>query len=198
MYPIRPRSVPAEPYAYWEDFFSPEELDKINALSQWLDTADARVGNGQEGGVVNQEIRRTDVAWLPLNSNTEWIYQRIANVVAEVNARFFRFDLDAMYEDIQLGVYHEKQQGYYNWHVDGGMGCGNPARKLSMALLLSDPSEFEGGSLQLKTVNDEPISVEQKKGRAWFFPAYTLHRVTPVTKGIRRSLVVWCGGKDFR
>ena len=67
-----------------------------------------------------------------------------------------------------------------------------------MVLLLSNPSEFEGGQLQIKANNDEPINLEMKRGRAWFFPSYTLHTVTPVTRGIRKSLVLWVGGPEFK
>ena len=67
-----------------------------------------------------------------------------------------------------------------------------------MVLSLSEPSEFEGGLLQVKIDNDEPKTLELKKGRAWFFPSYVLHRVTPVTKGIRKSVVIWVGGPAFK
>jgi PKHD-type hydroxylase len=67
-----------------------------------------------------------------------------------------------------------------------------------MSLLLSDPSEFEGGELQVKTDSDEAITLEATQGRAWFFPSWALHRVTPVTKGVRRSLVIWVGGPPFK
>jgi PKHD-type hydroxylase len=65
-------------------------------------------------------------------------------------------------------------------------------------MLLSDPSEFEGGELQVKPYSDEVQTLEIKKGRAWFFPSYMLHKVTPVTKGTRRSLVLWVGGPAFK
>ena len=67
-----------------------------------------------------------------------------------------------------------------------------------MALLLSDTSEFEGGNLQLKIDSDKEINVIQRKGRAWIFPSYILHRVTPVTRGVRKSLVIWAGGPKFK
>ena len=67
-----------------------------------------------------------------------------------------------------------------------------------MALLLNDVTEFEGGFFQVKNENDKIKTLEMKKGRAWFFPSYTLHRVTPVTKGIRKSLVIWVGGPPFK
>jgi PKHD-type hydroxylase len=64
--------------------------------------------------------------------------------------------------------------------------------------MLSDPKEFEGGELQIKSDSDNVKTLEQKKGRAWFFPSWTLHRVTPVVTGIRRSLVLWVGGPGFK
>ena len=78
------------------------------------------------------------------------------------------------------------------------MGDRHAPRKLSLSMLLSDPSEFEGGEFQVKTDDDNVKQLETVKGRAWFFPSYTLHRVAPVTKGVRRSLVLWVGGPPFR
>ena len=103
-----------------------------------------------------------------------------------------------MHEAIQLGIYSGEENGHYEWHCDEGGNAFDVYRKLSMALLLTDPSEFEGGHLQLKYETDDIRTVQQKKGRAWFFPTWQLHRVTPVTKGIRKSLVVWAGGQPFK
>jgi PKHD-type hydroxylase len=79
------------------------------------------------------------------------------------------------------------------------MACkdGSSPRKLSLILQLSDATEYEGGELQLKDSSDH-TAVERKKGHLIAFPSYLLHRVTPVTKGIRRSLVVWISGPAFR
>ena len=74
----------------------------------------------------------------------------------------------------------------------------NAPRKLSMVLMLSDTSEFEGGELLLKSDSDEHKSLSMAKGRAWFFPSYMLHKVTPVTKGVRKTLVLWVGGPEFK
>jgi PKHD-type hydroxylase len=67
-----------------------------------------------------------------------------------------------------------------------------------MSLLLSDIKDFDGGEFQVKMANNNAHVLEQKQGRAWFFPSYTLHRVAPVTKGVRRSLVLWVGGPPFK
>jgi PKHD-type hydroxylase len=67
-----------------------------------------------------------------------------------------------------------------------------------MALLLNNPEDFEGGEFQVKADSDVSKNLELKKGRAWFFPSWVLHRVAPVTKGVRKSLVVWAGGPSFK
>jgi PKHD-type hydroxylase len=73
----------------------------------------------------------------------------------------------------------------------------NSPRKLSMVLQLSDPSEYDGGDLEFY-VQSEPIKAEKKKGIVYVFPSWVLHRVTPVTRGTRRSLVMWIAGPKFK
>jgi PKHD-type hydroxylase len=180
------------------DFLTPEEINKILAMPEWLNVTEAGIGGSGEHSEINKNIRTTDVGWVWLNQDTAWLWERLAGVIADVNAQFFKFDLTGCYEAIQLGVYKDSDKGHYNWHIDASPNDKHAPRKLSMSLLLSDPSEFEGGELQIKTCNDEIQTLDMVKGRAWFFPSYTLHRVTPVTKGVRRSLVLWVGGPEFK
>jgi PKHD-type hydroxylase len=198
LYPIQPRnSSGKDDTAYWEGFFSEEELDKILALPQWHEQQEAVVNGDADIGIIDNNIRRSQTAWLQVTSETEWIWRKIANVVGGVNSTFFRFDLTGCYEPMQLSVYKESDGGHYNWHVDSSAFSKKVPRKLSMSLLLSDPSEFEGGELQVQLSKEAKV-LEAKRGRAWFFPSYVLHRVTPVTKGVRRSLVLWVGGPEFK
>ena len=64
-----------------------------------------------------------------------------------------------------------------------------------MTLLLSNPSTFEGGELEFM---DDKKSVKLKQGQAIFFASWLRHRVKPVTKGERKSLVMWFGGPPFK
>jgi PKHD-type hydroxylase len=63
--------------------------------------------------------------------------------------------------------------------------------------MLSDPSEYDGGDLEIFT-GTESVALEKKKGIIHAFPSYVMHRVTPVTRGTRRTLVVWIAGPKFR
>jgi PKHD-type hydroxylase len=199
IYPIPPRQSKGKDFtAYWEGFLTAEEINKILAMPEWSKASDASIGGAGGPSEVNKNVRTTDVGWVWLNQDNAWLWERLANVIAEVNSQFFKFDLTGCYEAIQLGVYKESDKGHYNWHIDAAPTDKHAPRKLSMSLLLSDPSEFEGGELQIKTCNDEIQTLGMIKGRAWFFPSYMLHRVTPVTKGVRRSLVLWVGGPEFK
>lgn len=191
-------SVGKDSFAYWEDFLSEEDLRYLVTVEQWKALHTAAIGGSGAHSVVNKDVRETGVAWVYPDEQNKHIWQKISNVVAEVNSRFFKFDLTGFYEPMQLGFYSSENNGHYNWHIDAGVGDRGAPRKLSMALMLSDPNTFEGGELQLKANNDDPVTVEQKRGRAWFFPSYMLHRVTPVTRGYRQSAVLWVGGPEFR
>lgn len=57
-------------------------------------------------------------------------------------------------------------------------------RKLNLIIQMSDSDDYEGGDLM---VGD--IQCSRKKGTAIMFPAFTLHCVTPITKGTRYSLI---------
>jgi PKHD-type hydroxylase len=198
LYPIQPKAIPGrDTHAYIDGIFTNDEINKILALPQWIQSEEARIG-GSSGGTINKDTRETNVAWVYPTPETMFMWEKVSAAVADINSRFFMFDLNGCYEPFQLGIYSGDVKGHYNWHTDAGMNDTQAPRKLSMTLMLSDPSEYEGGELQLKTKSDDPITAETPKGRAWFFPSYTLHRVAPVTKGIRRSLVIWVGGPQFR
>jgi PKHD-type hydroxylase len=196
LWEIPPFSSPGkDDFCYWEGFLDDSDINHILARSEWHNHSDAQVGGGFEGKV-DKDKRRTNVSWMFPDQDNRHIWEKITNTIWTANRQFFRFDLRGCYEAMQLGVYTEHDQGHYDWHIDSGLETNTVPRKLSMALLLSDPSEFEGGELQIMRAG-VPESVEQKRGRAWFFPSYLMHRVTPVTKGIRRSLVMWVGGPAF-
>lgn len=186
-----------ENYCFWEDFLTENEINLLLARPEWIEILEAQVIK-QNDNVVDEEIRISKISWLYADKELKTIWDKLSEVVNEVNRRFFHFDLTGFYEPMQLGLYSAENKGHYNWHTDMILKSPQVPRKLSMSLLLSSADEFEGGSLQIKSQTDNEITLECKRGRAWFFPSYILHRVTPVTKGIRRSLVLWVGGPPFK
>ena len=130
-----------------------------------------------------------------MNDDTEWIYDRLGQILRCMNGMHWRFDINGFHEHLQYTVYHD-DKSFYRWHVDNMLLGDMPPRKLSMSVQLTDPDDYDGGELQ---TNDGVIhTVSNDRGLVTVFPSYVLHRVTPVTRGTRRSLVVWANGPGFR
>ena len=84
----------------------------------------------------------------------------------KINAQYYRFDLTGFGEALQLTNYDQSENGMYGWHQDYG---GSVSRKLSMAVQLTDPSEYEGGNLQVMT-SAEPQNIRKQRGANCNFP----------------------------
>ena len=192
---LTPQATKREPFAWWEGAFTAEELDWLQGKAKEA-TQEALVGGtGSGSGSVNPELRRSELSWLSNDKDSRWVFEKLSHVVSSLNADHFRFDLLGFGERLQLTNYHENKQGMYGWHQDFG-GAG-PSRKLSVAVQLSDPSEYEGGNLEILT-SGKPTAMSRERGLITVFPAWTLHQVTPVVKGTRQSLVTWVSGEPFR
>ena len=187
-----------ETFAFWESGFSDEEIQKIIDIGEARTMKEASVGGGGTYFVSDPGTRDSLISWIECNEDTVWLYDRLAYIARNLNSQFFNFDLTGFVEDFQYTVYHGNNKGHYDWHVD----CinnknANTPRKLSMVLQLSDSKDYEGGDLMLMNSNT-PNIIEKKKGYLVAFPSYVLHKVSPVTKGIRKSLVVWISGPPFK
>lgn len=189
--------VSEHPFTTWENSFSTEELDKIVALGDSQALSKASIG-GKNIDEDYKEIRESKVSWISYNQDTSWLFDRMAHIARSLNGQFYKFDLHGFCEDAQFTVYDSDAEGHYTWHVDAGpQDNGMPPRKLSLVLQLSDPADYEGGELQVFT-SAEPATVKKERGLVAAFPGYVLHRVTPITSGVRKTLVVWTAGPAFK
>jgi PKHD-type hydroxylase len=181
-----------QPYVFWQDGFTDEAIARIIEIGDARVKEKATVGAGEEV----KDIRVTNVSWIEMNQDTEWIYDKLAYIARNLNGQYYNFDLHGFWEHLQYTVYEGNENGHYDWHIDAGSTDECP-RKFSIVLQLSDPSEYEGGELQIM-IGKDVTTIEKKKGFLVAFPSYQMHRVTPVTSGIRRTLVVWVTGPAFR
>ena len=180
-------------YCYWENGFSKEEINAIIVLGESKILNTAKI----DGSNQKDEYRKSKVSWIDLDHESSWLYNKIANIVRRLNSKYFQYDITGFVEDFQFTIYDGQEQSHYEWHVDTIHTPESSPRKLSFVLQLTDPSEYEGGELQLMTSKDL-INIKKELGFAAVFPSFTLHKVTPVTKGIRKSLVIWISGPPFR
>lgn len=178
-------------HSWWNDGFTAREIKDIITIGDDYAQSDGTI----DSGVTTEEIRKSKVAWINQNQRTSWLYDRMAFIARHLNGQFFDLDLYGFVEDFQYTVYGEGGD-HYTWHMDKGSNNGSP-RKLSLIVQLSDPSEYDGGDLQIWT-GTNPVNLEKKRGIVHAFPSYVMHRVTPVTRGVRKTLVIWVAGPKFR
>ena len=176
--------------------FTPKQCQMIINAGRSEPRKDAQVGNheGIKGGVLNTKTRTSHISWIPFKKMPE-MYKDIEHVMKTTNGNHFGFDGMQLTEFAQYTEYPEG--GFYDWHVDNDINCQHepPVRKISMTCLLSHESEFEGGDLELMA---EGKVAKIKQGHAIFFASFIRHRVTPVIRGTRKSLVMWFGGTPFK
>jgi PKHD-type hydroxylase len=182
-------------FTTWRNAFTDEELTRIVDYCDALPKQPAIVNVDTQ----DPEVRTSDVAWVGQNQDTEWIYDKLSYIIRNLNGQFYNFDMYGFTEDMQYTVYNSSESGHYTWHQDYGAGVSGslPPRKLSLVLQLSDPSEYEGGELEILS-SAQPVAVDKVKGLIAVFPSFMLHRVSPVTSGIRKTIVIWATGPSFK
>ena len=174
--------------------FTPEQCRLIIQAGHQQKPEQAKVGGGKDGKQDTKK-RVTTISWIPFHKMPE-MYKAVENQLSIVNLNHMMFDNVRLTEPAQFTEY--PKGGFYDWHMDlnaFGHTGEHPIRKISMTCLLSDPSEFKGGDLAF---DDGKSKITLQQGQAVFFASFMRHRVEPVKKGIRRSLVMWFGGTPFK
>ena len=165
---------------------------KQNILTQ------ATVKNLDQSKRTDTELRQTYL--YKIKDKEHKINNLIWHFIKQANDTQFDYDIEAF----EYSEFLEYKVGdFYGWHQDGhGKTPNNRTRKLSAILVLSDPQTFEGGELQFFS-GDKPLTKDviedlKKQGTIVVFDSTEWHRVTPITNGIRHSIVCWAIGSNFR
>ncbi len=184
------KKVGLSDYYHFPKYFKDGEIDKIIKIADNYTKISGRVSTS-----VDKSYRSSKIKWLPHNKDTAWLYDKLGYLTKTTNNKLWNFDIIGFGEDIQLGEYTAEEEGHYDWHLD--LGSGPSWRKISISVQLSGPDEYEGGNLQFQT-GRHVRTAPKDKGTVILFPSYFLHRVTKVTKGTRKSLVIWISGFPFK
>ena len=160
--------------------FSTEELEEINNLGSSLELKEAAVlVNGKDS--IEHKKRNTKIAWVHNISSTAWIFKRMS--------KLWQLEPISMLQAFQYSVY--TVGCHYKWHRDvGAVDEIVSDRVISGVLQLSEPTDYQGGLLEVENHFGQH-TVEKEYGMLTSFPAGWRHRVTPVTHGIRKTLVMW-------
>ena len=176
--------------------FTPEQCQDIINMGHQQKTEEAQVGHKEKpGGTYDTKMRITTISWIPFKAMPD-MYRIIEKAMLQVNGNHFGYEGMRLTEIAQFTEY--PKGGFYDWHMDAEVNCQfePPIRKISMTILLSDPSEFTGGDLEFMAEGNKPPQLLQ--GQAIFFCSILRHRVSKVKKGRRQSLVMWFGGPPFK
>lgn len=184
--------LPFSEYVYFDHMFQTAEIQHL--MKQWseqeADDAVMSSGSDNEKG----QLRKSTVQFLDNDTTNRWVYDKLAMVVQQANMQSYGFDLQGFKEQLQLTRYSTGD--HFQWHMDFGPREISH-RKLSITVQLSDPADYEGGDLLFRA-NDKEIPAPRTQGTVVVFPSFVQHRVTPITKGVRRSIVGWAAGHPYR
>ena len=212
-------------YYYFKSALTPRMCDEIIRYGKEHDTQMAITGgsddeaNKKADGTLKKSVikniqkkRKSDIVWM----NDRWIYKEIHPYIHEANEKAgWNFEWDFS-ESCQFTKYGVGQ--YYGWHTDSWTKVYNKKddpntygkiRKLSVTISLNDPDEYDGGNLEFDFRNQTDWERNKKKaikacteirprGSVIVFPSFVWHRVAPVTRGTRYSLVIWNVGYPFK
>lgn len=188
------QEVDLQNWYYFSDGFSKEELDKIENDVSSLPYEEATTAAGKS------EVRTSQIKWVPQTNDWWWLYEKLSDYAVQGNNALWNFDLHQIPEKIQYTEYYGTENGHYDWHADIGPGLLSK-RKISITVQLSEPDEYIGGDLELfrgGSMEGPFDTAPRKAGCVFIFPSFMMHRVTPVTKGTRKSFVLWLGGTHYK
>ena len=179
----------------------PEEM--LNSMVTYVEEREYFPAKTHRGAELEDGIkdnrRSSSVSWINWD---EWIPGILYNMIYSANKEYFKYDITHFNSKIQSTIYTSENRDHYTWHVDNSTPSLNTdkqeERKLSISLILSGPDEYEGGELQFAYYKGFNASVRPQRGTAIIFPGWMPHRVRPVTKGKRISLVGWVDGPMFK
>jgi len=180
-------------YYYYFNYLGDEDINKIIHIASYYNKVDGKLTNG-----LDYTYRKSQVTGLPLNNDTRFMYDIMIYLLHDANNNMWNFIITNIVDNLQLSEYTEHPDStgdHYDWHMDIGTDIFS-TRKISMSIQLSDENDYEGGNLEFM-INRSIIQAPRQKGSVILFPSYLLHRVTNVTKGTRKSLVMWFNGPPF-
>lgn len=187
------------PFHAYPQAFTAQACERICAIGEKYaieeGTVTARAANPAAAELI--EFRDCRIRWIPCETATADLYRTIATMVTAANDGIWQADITGIIERLQFTEY-DRQGSNYNWHSDVGAGVGS-LRKLSFSLQLSPADSYEGGDLEFMCPVDSATKhLIRQQGTTVIFPSYLAHRVSPILRGKRTSLVGWVAGPPYR
>lgn len=179
----------------WSRTFSSQDCDRITERANAYSEVNPTIGFADTSRS-DLAYRSCAIRWLDAKSES-WLVDQIMHLVGASNRTNFGVDIETLYE-LQFTEYQASNEGHYDWHHDVWLESPRPfSRKLSVVVQLSDPQDYQGGIFEFFGLQNPGVEFSAR-GSVLIFPSFLQHRVLPVTKGVRRSLVTWIEGPNWR
>lgn len=173
-------------YFLWENGVSHKECESIINMYKDLSFKEGQTGSN------DHNLRNNSVYWIEINS---LISRAMFQFILEANTKYFKYIIDE-YEQAQLSKY--EIDNFYDWHTDVLNLGKKQDRKLALTINLSNSESYEGGEFEFFDGRNKPIDpMKNKQGSVVVFDCLDWHRVKPITKGVRYSLVMWAIGPNL-
>ena len=178
-----------ELYQIFPSAFSDNQINKILEIVSNQSLLDASTFSSK---IPSDKIRKSKICWL----SEDWIKHLLWEYILKINCNAFKIEVENNAE-VQFTQYRFDENGHYDWHHDVNWnGQADIDRKISMTVQLSNENEYDGGDFEFEEL--ETNANFKLKGTIIIFPSYLRHRVTPITSGVRKSLVAWFSGPQWR
>jgi PKHD-type hydroxylase len=187
-------------WCYFGKYFTPEQCNRILENGLKIPAQDAKLGVAGMNDYSNDSFRKSKIRFIQSdNPDFKWLFDELFKMGMQANKDWFNFHITNL-SYIQLAEYDESYQGEYKKHHDVfWVNNDSYHRKLTCVIQLTDPSEYEGGDLELFELSEYPNKDElRQQGTAIFFPSFIPHQAHPVTKGKRYSIAVWFEGDKWK
>ena len=161
---------------------TPAELQAVRELLPQVRFGDGRVTNPDSTVKQNLQAPQED----PANA-------RIAQIARDAFMRHADLRIYAQPKQMARTTMVRYEPGMtYGWHVDEALFPSNPPLRsdLSCTLFLNPPQEYDGGELTIE-LGAQLLTYKLEPGSAILYPSTTIHRVSPVTRGVRLAAITW-------
>jgi PKHD-type hydroxylase len=187
-------------WAYFKNYFTPEQCDKILQNGLELPAQDAKLGVAGMNDYSNDDYRKSKIRFIQQANHPQfsWLFDELWKMGMQANRDWFNFHITNL-SFVQLAEYDASYSGEYKKHHDVFyINNSEYHRKLTCVIQLTDPSTYEGGDFEMYDLNEYPNKEELRtQGTVIFLPSFIPHAALPVTKGTRYSLAVWYEGPKW-
>ena len=179
----------------WAKAVPSEMLSYVEQLIPLIPPISGEIGGDNHN--IDISYRKCDVRWIDGLQHPN-LYHMLWWYIKRSNKESFGFNISTI-DEIQISTYKDTDNGKYDWHHDTSWVTPTMYdRKITMVVQLSDSDDYDGGDLEFDGIQPlPPKEILRSKGTIIAFPSPLRHRVTPVVRGTRHSLICWAEGPKF-